>query len=338
MIDPAGKELGKIALPESPANACFGGKASRTLFVSATHGFYSLAMKVRGSTTASPQTVSVEDDGGLSELIRPGAAPRRLAEGFKVAQGPTPDSNGDVLFSDITHNRIMKWSFESRRLSVFREQTGGPDGLWVDSDGSLLVCELHGLRFARLQADGTYEILLDHFRGKRLTGPNDVYVTQEGGIYFSDSYPGNKIRKPASHCVYYLKPNGTQWKRIVDDHFKTKGIHESVDRKWLYIADYGGRKVYRYPLGTDGVSGDKELFIDKRCGGLTVDEKGNVYISTVDDRNGLEVYNSDGKRLGKIDFGEPTTNATFAGPNRDKLVVTTFRSLFVLDMKVRGMR
>jgi len=338
VMDPTGQEVGKIELPEPPANACFGGKASKTLFVSATHGFYSLAMKVRGASTVSPQTAFIEDKGGLGELIRAGARPSRLAEGFRVAQGPTPDGDGNVLFSDITHHRIMKWDFKSNRVSVFREQSGGPDGLWFNADGSVWVCELRGRRFAKLQADGSYEIILDQFEGKELTGPNDVYVTQEGGVYFSDSYPGNKIRKPAKYCVYYLAPGETKWKRIVDDHFKTKGIHESLDRKWLYMADYGGRKVYRYPLDENGVSGDKELFIDRRCGGLTVDEQGNVYVTTVDDRAGLQVYNSEGKRLGKIDFGEGTTNATFAGPNRDQLVVTTLSSLFVLEMNVRGMR
>ena len=102
-------------------------------------------------------------------------------------------------------------------------------------------------------------------------------------------------------------------------------MHISKDGKWLYLADFGGRKVYRYELLAPGVLGKKELFIDTRCGGLTLDEKGNVYISTVDDYLGVLIYNQNGKKIGQIKFPEGTSNVTFAGPNRDKLIVTTFQ-------------
>jgi len=337
VIDPRGRELGKIAFPENPANVCFGGEDYSTLFVAATHGFYSLEMKVRGNAFNSPQKPAFVDDGGLSGLVAEGAELERLAYGFKPAQGPTMDAEGNVYFADIYHHKIMKWDFGKKELSLVREQPGGPDGLFVEADGSLLVCELKGLRFARLSPDGVYSIIADSFEGKPLTGPNDVYVDDEGGIYFSDSYPGSKIRHPASHCVYYIPPGSDKLKRIVDDHFKTKGMHVSADRKWIYIADYGGRKVYRYPLLAPGVLGEKELFIDTRCGGLTVDEKGNLYISTVGDLKGILVFDPEGNQIGQIMYPEPTTNAVFAGPNRDQLIVTTFKSLYSLKMKVKGM-
>ncbi len=337
VFDSQGQELGKIELPENPVNVCFGGKDYQTLFISATSGFYSLEMAVRGNEYNSPQKPIFEDEGGLCELIKQNVEPVRLAHGFRIAQGPATDANGDFYFSDIYHHRIMKWKFGDASLSVVREQPGGPDGLYVEADGSVLVCELTGKRFARLKTNGDYEIIAETFRGEPLTGANDVYVDTEGGIYFSDSYPGSNIRHPPEFCVYYIAPGSSALKRIVDDHYKTKGIHVSADGEWIYIADYGGRKVYRYQLLAPGKLGKKELFIDTRCGGLAVDEKGNVYISTVGDHKGILVYNSEGAFLGRIRYPENTTNATFAGPNRDKLIVTTFKSVYALDMNVRGM-
>ena len=193
-----------------------------------------------------------------------------------------------------------------------------------------LVCELTGRRFARFHTNGEYEIIAERFKGTPLTGPNDVYVDDAGGIYFSDSYPGSKITDPPSHCVYYIAPGESKLQRIIDNHYKTKGIHLSPDGKWIYLADYGGRKVYRQ-FGP-------QLFVDNRCGVLTNIERGNVHLSTIDDRKGILVYAPDGRPLGQIPFPEPTTNAVFAGPDRAQLIVTTFKSIFALPMSVKGMR
>ena len=97
------------------------------------------------------------------------------------------------------------------------------------------------------------------------------------------------------------------------------------------------RKVYRHRLLAPGRLGPPELFVDTRCGGLTIDERGNVYLSTVDDRKGILVYAPNRRLLGQIPFPEPTTNAVFAGPDLQQLVVTTFKSIFVLPMSVIGM-
>jgi gluconolactonase len=93
----------------------------------------------------------------------------------------------------------------------------------------------------------------------------------------------------------------------------------------------------RYELLAPGVLGKKELFIDTRCGGLTVDELGNVYITTVDDYLGMLVYDSDGNRLGQVMFPEGATNATFGGPENKTLIITTLRSIYSLEMNVRGL-
>ena len=338
VVAPDGKELGKIRFPEDPSNITFGGVDQRTLFVTANYGLYSLRMRVAGNVHNSPQEPLFNAQDEIAGLVQAGAQLTQLATGFRIAQGPAVDARGDLTFSDLYHHRIMKWEFATASLNLVREQPGGPDGLFFEADGALLVCELIGRRFARLHPSGQYEIIAEQFEGTPLTGPNDVYVDKAGGIYFSDSYPGSRITHPPAHCVYYVAPGETKLQRIVDNHYKTKGIHLSPDGQWIYLADYGGRKVYRHRLLAPGQLGPPELFVDTRCGGLTIDEHGNVYLSTVDDFKGILVHAPDGRRLGQIRFPEATTNAVFAGPGRDQLIVTTFKSLYVLPMSVKGMR
>lgn len=328
----------KDKLSENSSNITFGGADQRTLFVTANHGLYSLRMRVAGNVYNSPQETLFDAQDDIAGLVQAGAQLTQLATGFRIAQGPAVDARGDLSFSDLYHHRIMKWEFATASLNLVREQPGGPDGLFFEADGALLVCELTGRRFARLHPNGQYEIIAEQFEGTPLTGPNDVYVDKAGGIYFSDSYPGSQITHPPAHCVYYVAPGETKLQRIIDNHYKTKGIHLSPDGQWIYLADYGGRKVYRHRLLAPGRLGPPELFVDTRCGGLTIDEHGNVYLSTVDDYKGILVYAPDGRRLGQIRFPEATTNAVFAGPDRDQLIVTTFKSLYALPMSVKGMR
>jgi gluconolactonase len=49
VISPEGKVLTKIAVPESPANLCFGGSDGKTLFITARTSLYSVQTNVKGA-------------------------------------------------------------------------------------------------------------------------------------------------------------------------------------------------------------------------------------------------------------------------------------------------
>ena len=108
VVSPDGETLGAIELPENAHNICFGGPDFRTLFISATSGFYALDMNVRAAVNGSPLQ-PVKDVAGLSTLVQPGAALRQLATGFHIAQGPAALPNGDFYFADIFNQRIYQW-------------------------------------------------------------------------------------------------------------------------------------------------------------------------------------------------------------------------------------
>jgi hypothetical protein len=47
-LNPAGKAIGFIALPERAANVCFGGRYRNRLFMAASHSIYSLYVNTQG--------------------------------------------------------------------------------------------------------------------------------------------------------------------------------------------------------------------------------------------------------------------------------------------------
>ena len=59
-------------------------------------------------------------------------------------EGPAADTEGNVFFTEIRGNRIMKWSADGK-LSVFREPSNRANGLAFDARGRLVACEGAGL-------------------------------------------------------------------------------------------------------------------------------------------------------------------------------------------------
>ena len=169
----------------------------------------------------------------LSQLIADGAEPDLLADGFKFTEGPAADARGNLFFSDIGGNRIHYWDVEKKALSTVRENSGGADGLFVDEDGALWICELRNRRLTKLDRDGRYEVMVDSFEDGPLTGANDLWIDTYGGIYFSDSYGGSAVRTK-DHRVFYRSPDG-EVMLVADDFYKSNGLLGTPRNEWLYL-------------------------------------------------------------------------------------------------------
>ena len=69
--------------------------------------------------------------------------------------------------------------------------------------------------------------------------------------------------------------------------------------------------------------------------GMTLDEKGNVYLVG----RGVTIYNPQGEVIEKIPVPEGwTANVTFGGKDRKTLFITASKSVFTLQMNVRGVQ
>ena len=180
--------------------------------------------------------------------------------------------------------------------------------------------------------------LAGRYQGKRLNSPNDGVLSASGGIYFTDPYyqrPYWTRTKPEmdGERVYYL-PTGTSDARVVAaDLVKPNGIVGTPDGRYLYVADIGAGKTYKYGIGADGSLTGRQLFVTQGSDGMTLDESGDVYLTG----DGVTVYDSAGKKIGHIRVPEAwTANLCFGGRDKETLFITASEGIYVIRMRVRG--
>lgn len=269
-------------------------------------------------------------------LIADGAKVELLADGFAFTEGPASDSRGNVYFTDQPNDRIHLWSTEGK-LSTFLEPSGRSNGLCFDAEGSLWACADARNELWRIGPSGKADVVVARFEGKLLNGPNDLWIDPQGGVYFTDpfykrDYWNRGPQEQPTQGVYYLKPDRTVV-RVVDDMKTPNGIIGTPDGKTLYVADLGAKKTYVYRIAAPGALAGKRLFCDMGSDGMTLDERGNVYLTG----NGVTVFSPEGKQVAQIPVDAPwSANVCFGGADHKVLFITASKGLYALRMNVHG--
>jgi len=192
-------------------------------------------------------------------VVAAGAEVKKLAGGFRFTEGPAANAEGNIFFTDIPNNRIHKRSLDGK-LSTFRENSGGANGLFFDKAGNLVVCEMGNGRLVSIDIDGKLTVLADKYDNKAFNSLNDLWIDPKGGIYFTDPRYGRsaKTEQDGEH-VYYLSADGKKLIRVIDDMVKPNGLIGTANGKVLYVADPGADKTYVYSIKKDGTLSDKKL-------------------------------------------------------------------------------
>jgi gluconolactonase len=272
-------------------------------------------------------------------IIADGAELKLLGDGFSFTEGPAPDKNGDVFFTDQPNNTIVKWEHSTGELSVFMDNAGRSNGMYFDREGNLITCADMYNQLWSVSMDGEVTVLVDEFDQKLLNGPNDLWIRPDGGIYFTDPlYKRNywerdpEMQQDGEH-VYYLGPGSENPVRVDENVVKPNGIIGTPDGKTLYVADIGDNKTYRYDINPDGSLSNRKLFAELGSDGMTIDNMGNVYLTG----RGVTVFDRNGQQIAHIPVDKGwTANICFAGPERDMLFITAMDSVFGIKMNVRG--
>jgi len=271
-------------------------------------------------------------------VITPGAKLEKLADGFKFTEGPAVDAEGNIFFTDQPNNRIHKWSVDGK-LSIFHENPGRANGLYFDKDGNLLACADLNNELWLIDMQGKVTVLVKDYKGKKLNGPNDLWIAPNDGIYFTDPLYKRSYwtRDPAmqqdGQHVYYLTPDRKNLIRVTTDLVQPNGIIGTPDGKLLYVADIGAKKTYIYHINEDGTLSNKKLFCSMGSDGMTIDNEGNIYLTG----KGVTVFNSAGERIEQIDVPAGwTANVTFGGKDRHTLFITAQTALYSIRMRVKG--
>ncbi len=273
-----------------------------------------------------------------NSIIADGAQVEKLADGFAFTEGPATDAEGNVYFTDQPNNRILKWSVDGQ-LTVFMENAGRSNGMYFDRAGNLLACADMENEIWSIAPDGSHTVLLTDYKGVKMNGPNDLWAHPGGAIYFTDPLYKRDYwnRDPEMQIdgehVYRLDVATGSVTRVADDFKKPNGIIGSRDGKYLYVADIGDRKTYRYDINPDGTLTNKQLAAPMGSDGITLDEKGNLYITG----KGVTVFNPAGEQIEHIEVDAPwTANVTFGGRDGKTLFITASDALYAIKMNVKG--
>ena len=260
-----------------------------------------------------------------------------ISSDFSFTEGPTVDKNGNIYFTDQPNDKIWKYSTDGK-FTQFMDKTGRSNGMYFDKKGNLVTCADEKNELWLINKKGKAKVLVSDFEGKKLNGPNDLWIDNKGGIYITDPYYQRNYwerKKPdlEKQDVYYLPPGKKPKLRMVaTDLRQPNGIVGTPDGKFLYVADIGDRKTYKYKIEDDGSLCDRTKIIDQGSDGMLLDEAGNIYLAG----NGITIYNPEGKRIGHIDIKGWTANLCFAGKDRNQLFITAGKNIYLLPMKIKG--
>ena len=287
-----------------------------------------------------------------------------IATSVSMLEGPTVDIDGNVYFTDILLQRIMRFSKDGV-FSVFREKSNVANGLVIDPLGRLVAAEgsssptaeRSGMKTGGIPRvtrtdlkTGRMEILADKYEGKPLSGPNDVTIDSQGRLYFTDS---------SGAAVYRIDDPGKITRILAaPDVQRPNGIQISPDDKTLYIveangAEGGARNIRAYDLLPDGTVRNMRVLYDfypgRSADGMSIDMQGNLYAAagmhrtrgtaeTLDTKCGVYVISPQGKLLKFIPIPEDyLTNTAFGGPDMKTLYITAGKTLYKVRNDIAGL-
>ena len=242
------------------------------------------------------------------------------------------------------------------RVSTVVADANVANGMTIDADGALVVCEQGSLEadaaITRIdRVTGVREVVVDSFASRRLSSPNDVVVKSDGTIWFTDpSYghlQGFRPEPETADAVYRYDPRDGRLSVAADSLDKPNGLAFSPGETELYVGDSSANqepgsfhtdrphRVRAFDVVHSDRLAAERAFADIEPGfpdGIKVDSEGRVYVSSF---SGVQVFAPGGEPLGQIDL-PGCVNFTFGGPAGDLLFVTTDDAIWAARLEATG--
>jgi gluconolactonase len=278
----------------------------------------------------------------------------RIASSMRWCEGPVWFGDGRyLLWSDIPNNRIMKWEEETGAVSVFRKPSNNANGNTRDRQGRLLTCEHDTRRVTRTEHDGTITVIADRYDGKPLNSPNDIVCKSDGSIWFTDppfgilgNYEGHLARPELPTNVYRWDARSGKLAVATGDVNRPNGLAFSPDESRLYIIEAGTTprvvRVYDVVDGGTRLSNGRVFLTAETSGtpdGFRLDIDGNLWMGWgmgSEALDGVNVFNSEAKLIGRIDLAERCANVCFGGAHRNRLFMAASTSVYSLYVNTQG--
>ncbi len=300
-------------------------------------------------------------DASLNLIVSPNAKMEVLSRGHVWTEGPVwvPGLEA-VLFCDIPPNKIFKWS-ESEGSNLYLTPSGytgdaerggevGSNGLLLDAEGRLVLCQHGDRRVARMEAPldqpaPSFVSLAERWDGKRLNSPNDAVFHPNGNLYFTDPPYGLEFRmedstKEIDFQGVYMADAAQNVQLLTDELTRPNGIAFSPDYKTAYVANSDPERAIwmAYDVQEDGTFANGRVFFDATAmvadkkglpDGLKVNAEGILFATGP---GGVLIFSPDGSHLGTLNTGEATSNCAF-GADEKTLFITADMYLLKIDLR-----
>jgi gluconolactonase len=285
----------------------------------------------------------------LSDLLPNGTGLDKVFTGAIWSEGPCwiPERKA-LRWSDIPNNRILEYFPESRETKVYKSDVEFTNGRTLDLDGSVLQCS-HGLRHIERDRDGVVTPVIGKYDGVRFNSPNDIVVSRDGTLWFTDppygiiveieGHPG--VKEYQDCFVFAYDPKTQKLRPAVTDVEEPNGLAFSPDESILYVADTsvlfkptGNHHIRAYEMQDGRAKNGRTLITIKEgvIDGFRVDLEGNLWCSS---EIGVQIFTPEGKHIGTIPTPEKVGNLAFGGDDGSDLFIAANTSLYHIKTSTR---
>ncbi len=300
-------------------------------------------------------------DPSLLSVIDTSAAIEIVAEGFDWSEGPLwVESQKMLLFSDIPPNKIYKWT-EEKGAELYLTPSGytgsvprggepGSNGLILNAEGRLVLCQHGDRRMAMMDADLTapaprFITLSDNYEGKRLNSPNDAVYRSNGDLFFTDPPYGllknvDDSSKEIPFQGVYRVSNGKTY-LLTDSLTRPNGILFLNNEKELLVANSDPDKAmwYHFDITPAGTLLNPRIFFDATemaktkqglPDGMKVTKSGILFATGP---GGVFIFSASGKHIGHLNIPEACSNIALADDDKTLFITA---DMYLLRVKLGG--
>ena len=287
----------------------------------------------------------------VRQLVDENAEVEQIATGFTFTEGPIWMKDGSLHFSDMPADKRRRWH-PTKGVEVLRDPSNKCNGMTLDNEGNLIVCEHVTSSVVRESPDGGRETLATHWGDRELNSPNDVIVASDGSIIFTDPtygrMPGFGVEREQDldfQGVYRLPAGGGALELLVDDFAQPNGLCFSPDESLLYINDTDRAHIRVFDVGANHALSNGRVFAEnigtgdlasgELVDGMKLDEHGNIYVTGP---KGVWIISPGGETLGVIEVPENVGNLNWGDDDWRTLYIPASTSVYRIRMKVGGNR
>jgi gluconolactonase len=272
-----------------------------------------------------------------------GLEAEKIASGFQFTEGPVWHPDGFLLFSDIPANKIYQL-IPGKAATVYLDPSGftgtdtsllsdqpGSNGLAFDNEKQLIICQHGNHAIACLDKSNKINTLTDSYKGKPYNSPNDLVISANGSIYFSD--PPYGLKEQILHPSVF-QPHGGLYRyykgevNLLSTNLRyPNGVCFSPGEQFLYNGSNHPDEpvIWRFSLSKDGGIRNQSVLIEQNADGIKTDEEGRLFLATDD---GVLIVSVSGEKLALIPLPETPANMAWGGQNNKELYVTARSSVY----------